>query len=180
MKWFAPILLPLTIAALPLSPAWAQNNTAAAQTTPDWPAAAFEKLKSLSGEWQGQGPHGLTTVTYHIVSGGAAVMETIMPPHEASMVTLYHRDGDKLMMTHYCSSGNQPRMRAEAPGGESNHLTFTLVDVTNLAKPSDGHMQKLALSFHSQDQMTSVWTWRQDGKDTPSTFNLVRQSSAQR
>jgi hypothetical protein len=56
----------------------------------------------------------LTNVSYQLISGGAAIMERIMPPNEPSMVSIYHLDGDKLMMTHYCSAGNQPRMQAEA------------------------------------------------------------------
>ncbi|MGH7494228.1 MAG: hypothetical protein ACREOO_17800 [bacterium] len=174
MKRFASILLSFTIAALSVNPVRAQSNAAAERAADDRAAAAFEQLKSLAGEWHGQGPHGLTRVSYQIVSGGMAVMETIIPPNEPTMVTLYHRDGDQLMMTHYCSGGNQPRMRAEAPAGEIKNLNFAFVDVTNLTKPTDGHMQKHALSFQDQDHITSVWTWRQDGKDTPSTFILAR------
>ena len=174
MKRFTSILLPLTITALSVNPTWAQTSAAAERAAPERAAAGFEKLKSLAGEWQGQGPHGPAKVTYEIVSGGAAVMETIIPPHEPTMVTLYHRDGDKLMMTHYCSGGNQPRMRAEAPAGEIKALDFVFVDATNLAKPTDGHMRKHVLSFQDKDHITSVWTWRQDGEDTPATFILAR------
>jgi hypothetical protein len=168
-------LLPLTIAAFSANPVWAQSDGAEGQTAERRVAEAFDRIKSLAGEWQGLGPHGLMRASYQIVSGGAAVMETIVPQHEPGMVTLYHRDRDKLMMTHFCSSGNQPRMRAEAPDGETKSLSFALIDVTNLAKPSDGHMHKLVLNFHSKDQITSVWTWRQDGEETASTFALERQ-----
>ncbi len=174
MKRLAPMLLSFTIITCTVNMLWAQSQATKGQAAQDWAAAGFEKLKSLAGEWQGQGPHGLTKVSYQVVSGGTAVMETMVPEHEPSMVTLYHRDGDRFMMTHYCSSGNQPRMRAEATGGEFKSLNFTFIDITNLAKPADGHMQELVLNFQSKDQFTSVWTWRQDGRDTPSTFVLER------
>src|SRR5262245_33835119 len=111
MKRLTHTLLLLAIIALSANTVWAQSSAATERAAHDWAAAGFEKLKSLAGEWQAQGPHGLTKVSYEIVSGGTAVMETIIPPQEPTMVTLYHRDGDQLMMTHYCSGGNQPRMR---------------------------------------------------------------------
>jgi hypothetical protein len=101
-------------------------------------------------------------------------MEILDPISEPSMATIYHLDGDKLVMTHYCSIGNQPRMLAQVPAGEIKNLSFTFVDATNLAKPSDGHMRYLTLTFQDKDHLTQVWTWRQDGKDMPATFNLVR------
>jgi len=29
------------------------------------------------------------------------------------MLTLYHRDGNRLVLTHYCREGNQPGMQAK-------------------------------------------------------------------
>jgi hypothetical protein len=101
-------------------------------------------------------------------------METIEAEGEPSMVTLYHPDGNKLMMTHYCSIGNQPRMRADVPTGEVKNLSFTFVDATNMAKPADGHMHSLTMTFQDADHMAQVWTFRQDSKDMPVTFNLER------
>lgn len=165
MKRCVSILLSLTVIALATGPAPAQSQA----------AAGFEKLKSLAGEWQGKGPDGQpASVSYQLVSGGSVVMETLKPVNEPSMVTLYHLDGDRLMVTHYCSIGNQPRLRAEAVAGEVNKLNFTFVDVTNLAKPSDGHMRNLALTFQDKDHITQVWTWRADGKDASGTFTLER------
>jgi hypothetical protein len=164
MKRFASVLLSLTIITFSTNLTLAQSQA----------AAGFEKLKSLVGEWQGQGPHGTTNVSYQLVSGGSALVETTVPPNEPSMVTLYHLDGDKLMMTHYCSIGNQPRMRAEVPAGEVKNLSFAFVDVTNMANTSQGHMRHLTFTFQEQDHITQVWTWRQDGKDMPATFNLER------
>jgi hypothetical protein len=135
----------------------------------------FEKLKSLAGDWQGKDSEGNELkVNYQVVSGGSALVETLQNANEPNMVTLYHLDGDKLRVTHYCSSGNQPRMVAEAPAGEIKNLEFKFFDVTNLAKPSDGHMRGLAVTFQDQDHIKQVWTWRADGKDQTTIFNLER------
>ena len=46
------------------------------------------------------------------------------------MVTLYHPDGASLLMTYYCSMGNQPRMRSKGAG--EGKLAFAYLDATNI------------------------------------------------
>ncbi len=136
-------------------------------------AAGYDKLKSLEGEWKGIGPNDLQlNVTYEIVSGGQAVIETRVPVGEPSMVTVFHLDGDALMMTHYCSAGNQPRMRATRSSDKI--IDFTMIDVTNLATPTEGHMQGLRFDFDNGTQFRQLWTWRQDGSDHPAAFKMER------
>ncbi|MEE9170182.1 MAG: hypothetical protein V3U73_10470 [bacterium] len=136
----------------------------------------FEKIKSLAGEWHGKNPAGKpVTVTYEVVSNGSVVMERIQPVDEPDMITMYHLDGDHLMMTHYCSAMNQPRMRATSGGDDENVIRFSLLDVTNLAKPTDGHMQKLVMTFKDKDHLSSQWTFVADGKaEAGGPFELER------
>ncbi len=138
-------------------------------------APAFDKLKALAGEWQGKTSEGAPgKVTYRIASGGSTIIETLMPANEPEMVSVYHRDGDNLVMTHYCSAGNQPRMRAEVPTGEINKLEFKFVDATNLKHATDGHINHMTITFQDKDHITVVWVWREKGKDVPLTINLER------
>jgi hypothetical protein len=170
MKRFLIYFLSLAVVFLLASPTLAQPQFPKPQTN-----AGFEKLKSLAGEWQGQKTDGKTVnVSYQVVSGGNSVMETLEPSGEPSMITLYHPDANKVMMTHYCSVGNQPRMSAQVPAGEIKAINFVFVDATNMAKSSDPHMHSLALNFQDKDHLTQVWTMRMDGKDMPVTFNLER------
>ncbi len=141
----------------------------------DHASTGFEKLKSLTGEWEAVGPDGAPVkISYEILSGGTAVMETRAPANEPSMVSIFHLDGDRLVMSHYCSAGNQPRMRAEVQRGEVKTLNFSFVSITNLSKPTDGHMRKLSYTFRDKDHITQVWTWREAGKDAAASFDLVR------
>jgi hypothetical protein len=103
--------------------------------------AAFARLKDLAGEWQGSDPKmGKLHVTYEVVSGGSAVLERFtaekMPPG-SDMVTVYYKDGDGLLLTHYCMAQNQPRMRATRFDPSSGELEFDMLDATNL-KPGGG------------------------------------------
>lgn len=52
---------------------------------------------------------GEVRTTYKLVAGDSAIEETLS---HGNMVTMYHPDGNSLMLTHYCVAQNQPRMRA--------------------------------------------------------------------
>ncbi len=138
-------------------------------------SAAFEKLKTLAGEWEGKDSEGNPLkLSYELVSGSTAVMEKIHNVHGENMVTVYHADGTALQATHYCSIGNQPRMRAVVTAGEVKQLRFAFAGVSNLASPIDGHMRSLTVNFVDADHFTQVWTYREKGKDSTTTFTLAR------
>ncbi len=137
----------------------------------------FEKMKLLVGEWKGTSMDGKpATVAYTLVSDNSALMERLAMGGDSEMVTMYHPDGDHLMMTHYCSAHNQPRMRSNAVGAGGRNIAFDLVDVTNLSAPDAGHMKRLVVTFADNDHFTQEWTWTQQGKDMTVviTFERVR------
>lgn len=140
---------------------------------PDPQPVDLEKLKLLAGEWEGKPESSAgARATYEIVSNGTAVLETLSEGDE-TMITVYHADGGRLAMTHYCGAGNQPRMRSEKPAaGET--LKFTFVDATNLASPEAGHMRSLAIRIEEPDQLTQTWTWRENGNEQQKVIELVR------
>lgn len=146
---------------------------AAAGTSPAW-----EKLKSLAGEWEGTMAHGDETmpvsVSYTLVSSGTSLMERMATPDGHDMVTMYYPDGSRIMMTHYCSEGNQPRMRAQAAAGEPKSLAFEFVDVTGLASPQAEHMRKLVVRFDDADHFMQEWTHRKAGKEETGVFKYSR------
>lgn len=135
----------------------------------------FDKMRTLVGQWEGKNSRGdAAKVAYALTSGNSVLMETITPTGESAMVSMYHLDGDRLMMTHYCGAGNQPRMRAGQIGADSREITFTFQDATNLQSADAGHMTGLTLTWQSKDRITQVWTYREKGKDTTEKFELVR------
>jgi len=138
---------------------------------------AFEKLKSLVGTWKGKDEEGKpVTITYKVVSAGTTIMETLdMGENEAAMITMYHPDGKKLMMTHYCSLGNQPRMKASDLSKDGNTLSFNFVDISNRASAKDNYMHKLVFTFKDTDHFSQQWTMKMEGKmEHPSMFDYER------
>jgi hypothetical protein len=138
---------------------------------------AWEKMKSLVGEWEGTMSHGDQTmpvkVSYALVSNGTSLMERMSAPDEGhEMITMYYADGSRVMMTHYCSEGNQPRMKAAALSGDT--LAFNFVDATNLSGPQAEHMRKLVVKFQDADHFTQEWTHRKAGKEETGVFKYAR------
>ena len=149
-----------------------------AGSMPDASAAkhpAFDRMKTLEGAWEGKTQEGKSvSIEYRVISDGSAVMEHLTPAGMSPMVTIYYPDGDRLMMTHYCSAHNQPRMRAKPAAGEIKSLTFEFVDATNLASPDAGHMNALVLTFDGADHLTQEWTWKDKEQTSKEVFHLGR------
>ena len=100
-------------------------------------ASGFDRLKTLVGEWQGTSPKGeVFTSTIRPVSNGTALEETFQNSEDNQMVTLYTPDGDRLLITHYCSTGNQPRMQTVPVKAGQKEFAFSFTGVSNLKSPA--------------------------------------------
>ena len=157
--------------------------TAALAVTMSWqrasadspPTTDFGPLTKLIGSWRGTSSDGKRVlVEYHLTSGGSSLVETLKISGDPEMTTMYYFDRGRVMMTHYCSMGNQPRMRAEMPKALAKTVNFNFVDATNLASPSDPHMHRVTFTFVDQDHLTQDWYSSKDGKEIPHTFTLER------
>jgi hypothetical protein len=162
------VVVALAVAAL--------GARAATPPTPE-AQAAFERLKSLVGDWDGavtamDGPP--TTVRYELTAGGSVVMETLFggTPHE--MRSLYHMDNGVLVISHYCSMGNQPRMRLRS-GGKADELVFDFDGGTNLDPAKDLHIHSGRIRFLDADHVEAEWdAYRGTEKQGSKRFFLAR------
>jgi hypothetical protein len=141
-------------------------------------ARRLEALKQLAGDWVEVGKDGKPTdkvvSSFHVTSGGSTVQETLFPGTDHEMVTMYHLDGADLVLTHYCTLGNQPRMRAE-PGKDANTIAFKLVSCTNLKSQDDHHMHQATLTLDGKAHFKAEWVSCKDGKPChEARFDLVR------
>jgi hypothetical protein len=143
--------------------AWAQSDA----------QKALEKLKSLVGTWQGKTVKGESVEdSYRLTAGGTAVMgEDKMATED--MLSLFYVDGDRLLMTHFCPSGNQPRMQATL-SPDLKTISFDFLDATNLPSPQAGHMHRAVYIFSDSDHYSQEWTWMQDGKGTTYRSEMQR------
>jgi hypothetical protein len=127
-------------------------------------AAAFSKLKSLAGEWAGDSPMGKAHMSIQVIAGGTAVVERETMEGMPEMMTVYHTDGKRLLLTHYCMAGNQPRMQAASYSPSSGELRFRFLDATNLASPAAGHMHNANFRFVDGQHLITEWQFYENGQ----------------
>jgi hypothetical protein len=137
---------------------------------------SFDVLKALSGTWEGKNTQGKPVeVSYRMTAGGSALMSEILATEmdkQEDMISMFHMDGDRLLLTHYCAAGNQPRMAATlSPDGKS--VMFDFVDATNLTAHT-GHMHRVVFTVVDANHHTEEWRFVQDGKEIVELFDLTR------
>lgn len=140
---------------------------------------SFDNMKSLAGNWEGKDSMGgAVEVSNRVTAGGSAVMseiKTSMHGKAEDMISMINMDGDRVLLTHYCSAGNQPRMQA-APSPDGKSITFTFVDATNLASPDAPHMKSVTFNFIDDNHHTEEWHFAVPGKEMVQRFDLQRKS----
>src|SRR5436305_9788510 len=131
----------------------------------------FDTLKALEGTWEGTNSQGQQLqVTFRETAGGSALLSEIHGMGKENMISMIHMDGGRLLMTHYCGAGNQPRMQASlAPDGKS--VAFEFVDATNLASADAGHMRQVVFGIPDGEHHTEEWTFVDHGKEMKQVFN---------
>jgi hypothetical protein len=126
---------------------------------------AFERLAALAGSWEGRSSAGWTSRSeIEVIARGSVVLErTNFEAHPGeTMLTLFHKDGPELLLTHYCVAGNQPRLVASSIAGDELHFTFR--DATNLPEVAAGHMGEARFRLEGADAFSSQWSFKQNGQ----------------
>ena len=138
---------------------------------------SFDKLKALAGSWEGtldgKPTHG--HVSLRVTSMGNTLMHEMSGPDRPDdPITMFHMDGDRLVMTHYCDAGNQPHMLGTvSPDGKT--FTFDFVSATNLQSSQEGHMQHVVFNIIDSDHHTEKWEFAMaDGKPMGGLLDLRR------
>ena len=139
--------------------------------------AAFERIKKLEGTWQSKSTKGWEErQQFRLIAKGTAVVSQSVPvppsvgpkvntAPSAPMLTVFHMDGDHLLLTHYCEAGNQPRMVAAAIEDAGRTVRFAFLDATNMASRTTGHMHSVVITFVDQNHFNEQWSWYEDGKE---------------
>ena len=139
-------------------------------------ATAFDRLKALDGDWVDVdgafGKKGAVAVTYRVTGGGTAVVESFPVGTPGEMVTVYHKEGNDLVLTHYCSAGNQPRMRATQIAG--NAISFDFDGGMNVDPKVSSHMHSVKLEFLGPDEIRATWVNWDKGRADPEHLGVFR------
>jgi hypothetical protein len=123
-------------------------------------AQAFDKLRALAGTWEGTPLGDLDVrVTYRLAAGGSVVMETLFPGSDHEMISMYHLDGEDLVMTHYCSMGNQPHLKLDRAQSTADKLVFGFAGGTNFDPKRDGHIHSGTIDLSTPNALHASWAY---------------------
>ncbi len=149
----------------------------------DEAGSLMEKLATLEGDWvlldENGEETGQVAATFRMTAGGSVLVERMFPGDEngSEMLNVYHADGDRVLMTHYCAAGNQPRLEVRTTD-DANRLQLSFESITNLASPDADHMHQAEYVFYGKDRLTTRWQSMQGGKlGEAHEFKLKRSSS---
>jgi len=135
---------------------------------------SFEQLKDLAGSWEGAVDGQPMHVSMRVTSMGNTLMHEMKGAGPDDPITMFHLDGDRLLLTHYCDAGNQPRMVAtNSPDGKT--VVFNFLEATNLLSTQMGHMQRVTFTFIDSNHHTEKWEFAMaDGKQMGGLLDLKR------
>lgn len=140
---------------------------------------AFDRLgETLVGEWVSRPADDgrEVRVDYRRTARGTVLVETWQPGTPGETVSVFHRDGGRVLATHYCAQGNQPRLALRDGAGTS--FVFEYVDATGLADPARSHLHHLELVPRADGGLERVETYRTRGTDTTTRRRFTRNGAA--
>jgi hypothetical protein len=162
------------INALLLGALWVAPTVQADSTNAE---QRFEAIKALAGKWQGykdDDKKDVINVEFKLLSGGSAVAEFLMTGTTMEMLRVFNRDGDHVMLTHYCMVGNQSRMRA-AESTDKKHFNFSFTDGTNLKSKDDMHVHNISMTIKNDKELIESFEMFDTGmKSMGAKFTLTR------
>ncbi len=156
MKRHLLVMATVVLAAAAVHAAGPKSEASAGQ-------AAYARLKTLVGEWEADTGMGKVHVSYELIAGGTSLVEKESGEKMPAMLTVYYLDGDRLLLTHYCMAGNQPRMQARAFNPETGEVDFEFLDATNLT-PGAGHMHNAKIRVAGNDHFSAEWEFYENGQ----------------
>lgn len=110
-------------------------------------AEVFNEMKSLVGLWHKEGAENPNfSVSFELIANNSVLVETWLRKGKKHSFTLYHLDNEKLMATHYCPQGNQPRL-VLTKSSTINKVNFNFLDATNLGNLANSHQHSLGFEF---------------------------------
>jgi len=162
------------LAAFAIVPAAGPTRSLPEAMTPE---DAFAQLTQMVGVWRpADKPESPLRIRFYLTAGGTVVVESWEVRGQPHSMTVYHRDGQTLLATHYCPQGNQPRLALA--GGDVGGLHFAFRDATDLDPATESYQHDLWLDLTIPDRpVRGEVYFGKDGPGAQERFQLVRDSA---
>jgi hypothetical protein len=153
-------------------------------------ASAMAFLTTTSGEWEprtgSQHEHGgaaapagspANIVAVKTKAAGSAVVHTYRAGTRAEMETIFHMDGDQLLLTHYCALQNAPVLRFEK-SDKPGELKFVFQGGTNFDPKVDAHLHESTFQIKDKDTVEQRSTVFANGKANPELKSVLHRRAS--
>lgn len=135
----------------------------------------FADLQRLTGKWQASvGPKAAVIhLSVELISNNSALVETFTTSNGRKTLTIFHPDADRLLATHYCAQGNQPRLALD-PSSPPAEMMFRFLDATNLKSQQDAHLVRLVVQLRDAGHFDQIETYTERGVEEVTTYHFAR------
>ena len=150
-------------------------------------ASAMAFLTTTSGDWvsgSAQHEHGGAApagnrgvVSVKTKAAGSAVVHTYAQGTPGEMETVFHMDGDQLLLTHYCALQNAPVLRF-VKSNKPGELKFEFLGGTNFDPAIDAHLHESTFVIKDKDTIEQSSTVFAGGKANPELKAVLHRRSS--
>ena len=168
MKMLIRTLMATLLICLLTAAVFTQDNPPKTASAQSEAKKAFEKLKTLAGSWQGTVRDISINFTIRAASSGTAILHEgntsggRPPNHE---ITMFYLEGDRLLATHYCDSGNRSRLEGKISSDEKV-IEFSFLDLAGNTR--GGYVKDMVITLIDADHHRVETTFvMPDGKPIP-------------
>ena len=131
---------------------------------------AFETFKGFEGKWAIRSGQKTLPIemTYEIGSKGSIVTEQF-----GKELSVFYRDGQSLLMTHFCNAGNQPRLRLRE-NTRPGVFEFQMFDITNLQGADADHVERAVYKIIDDKTIDLEIVWKHGKSQESEKYTLTR------
>lgn len=133
--------------------------------TPD----VFDSFKTLKGKWRIEAEGKILPIEMNYEDGSRGSVVTEQFGKELSVI---FKEGDKVLMTHYCNSGNQPRLKLKTASAKL--IEFETFEVANLKTPDAPHVKKIIYNIVDEKNMRLELVWKRGQGQESEIYTLTR------
>jgi len=150
-----------------------QIQAAQAKTHPAAPGSsetAFETFRGFEGKWAIRSGQKTLPIemTYESGSKGSVVTEQF-----GKELSVFYRDGQSLLMTHFCNAGNQPRLRLRE-NTQPGVFEFQMFDITNLQSADADHVERVVYRIIDDKTIDLEIVWKNGKSEESEKYTLTR------
>jgi hypothetical protein len=107
-------------------------------------------------------------MTYESASKGSIVTEQF-----GQELSVFYRDGQSLLMTHFCNAGNQPRLRLRE-NTQPGIFEFQMFDITNLQSADADHVERVVYRIIDGKMIDLEIVWKNGKSEESEKYILTK------